>query len=104
MAKIYFVRHQAHGIVHEFPFAEHPSQDQVAAVAKFCFQSHGFGHAKAPDVPYWTMVVERDVLGADELPDVPERVLGPASEAGVAKAEAGKALVSGNGTVTAKGG
>jgi hypothetical protein len=102
MAKIYFVRHQAHGVVHEFPFTEPPTQNQVAAVAKFCFQSHGFGHPKTPDQPYWTKVIERDVLGADEMPDVPERVLGPAGEAGVAVAEAGKVVVSGAGTVTGK--
>lgn len=100
MAKIYFVRHQAHGIVHEFPFAEHPTQNQVADVVRFCFQSHGFGHPKTPDQPYWTMVVERDVLGPNDKPDVPERVLAPAGEKGVGRTEAGSITVGGTGTVS----
>jgi hypothetical protein len=104
MAKIYFVRHQAHGIVHEFPFAEAPTQNQVEVVARFCFQSHGFGHAKTPDQPYWTRVVEVDVLGPGELPAVPERVLAPAGEQGVARVAAGGAVISGSGTITPKGG
>lgn len=100
MAKIYFVRHQAHGIVHEFPFAEHPTQEQVAAVARFCFQSYGHGHPKTPDQPYWTKVVERDVLGPNDKPAVPERVLAPAGEKGVGKTEAGTIVASGTGLVT----
>jgi hypothetical protein len=104
MAKIFFVRHQAHGIVHEFPFSSHPTQNQVEAVARFCFQSHGFGHAKTPEKPYWTRVVEVDVLGPDELPKVSERVLAPVGENGVADAEAGKVVISGSGTIAAKGG
>lgn len=103
MAKIYFVRHQAHGIVHEYPFAQHPTQNQIDAVRRYCFQAHGFGHAKTPDEPYWMKVVEVEVLG-DEIPDVPERVLGPAGEDGVGRAEGPKVFVSGAGTITQKGG
>jgi hypothetical protein len=98
MAKIYFVRHQAHGIVHEYPFASHPTADQVEAVRKFCFNVHGFGHPKTPKEPYWTRVVERDVLG-DEVPAVPERKLGVAGKSGVAEADAPEFAVSGTGVV-----
>jgi hypothetical protein len=90
MAKLYFIRHQAHGIVHEFPFSEHPSQNQVAAVAKYCFGIHGFGH------------VETEVLGRDDMPAVADP--GPV---GVDAAGAGNVVspgrtVSGVGHVTEK--
>ena len=100
MAKIYFVRHQAHGVVHEFPFAQHPTQEQVARVAKFCFQHHGHGHTKTPDQPYWTRVVEVPVLEDGEMPDVPERVLGPAGEQGVGSAQVDVYVASGAGRIS----
>jgi hypothetical protein len=99
MDKIYFVRHQAHGIVHEFPFAKHPTQAQVAAVNKWCFQLHGFGHAKTPGEPYWTKVVERDVL-ADEVPVVADRVLTEAGKANEAATKAGEFGIAGVGQVS----
>lgn len=98
--KVYFVRHQAAGFVTKYPFAEHPSEAQVAAVAKECFQSFGFGHAKTPDEPYWTSVSEFDVLGPDEVPAVAERSLSVSSSV----AAAGEFVVSGVGTVTPKEG
>lgn len=102
MEKVFFVRHQAHGVVHQFPFAQHPTQEQVEAIKRFCFQLHGFGHPKTPEEPYWVRVVEVDVLG-DELPDVPERVLAPAGEPGVGRVQAGQVGVSGVGRVTPAG-
>jgi hypothetical protein len=104
MAKIYFVRHQAHGVVWEYPFAIHPTQEQVAAVAKFCFNHHGFGHAKTPERPYWTRVEEVTVVESGQIPDVPDRVLGVAGEPGAARAELSRSGVSGVGTITTKGG
>lgn len=100
MAKIYFVRHQAHGIVADFPFSEHPSKEQVAAVAKWCFNIHGFGHAKTPDQPYWTRVVDFDLLGASDIPKVEERVLGVAGEPGAARSSSSTFVASGTGHVT----
>lgn len=83
--KIYFVRHQAHGIVSEFPFEAEPSDEQVKLVVKWCFNIHGFGHSKTPDKPWWTMVVERDVLGANDLPSVPDRELSVVGAPGAGK-------------------
>ena len=103
MSKVYFVRHQAAGIVAKYPFAEHPTEAQVAAVAKECFHSHGFGHAKTPDKPYWTTVVDFDVLGESDVPTVEERSLSVATAPGVGLAEAGQFGVSGAGNVTAAG-
>lgn len=105
MAKVYFVRHQAHGVVDEFPFASHPTQEQVARVAKYCFQAHGFGHPKTPNEPYWTKVVDVDVLGPDELPAFKDRELQSigAGDVGSLETALGGALISGAGTITPKG-
>lgn len=73
MAKIYYLRHQAHGVVYDFPFAEPPSEQQHAAVERFCFQKHGGMHSKGS--PYWMRLVEVNLLGAGDVPDVPERDL-----------------------------
>jgi hypothetical protein len=104
MAKIYFVRHQAHGVVYEYPFAEHPTQEQVAAVNRFCFNHHGFCHSKTPGEPYWTKVEEVDVVAPNGVPDVPERKLGPVGEPGKGKAAAGEFGITGVGTITPKDG
>jgi hypothetical protein len=102
MAKLYFVRHQAHGIVHEFPFTEHPSQNQVALVAKHCFGLHGFGHKKTPTEPYWTRVVEVEALGPNDMPVVKEPGPIGVDAAGEAKVAAPGPTVSGTGYVTSK--
>ena len=100
MAKIYLVQHQAHGVVHEFPFSESPSEAQLEKVWSYCFQIHGASHPKTPDEPYWQIVKEIDVLGSDELPAVEPRGLSLSSSV----AAAGDFVVSGTGTVTPKEG
>lgn len=102
MSKVYFVRHQAAGIVARFPFAQHPTEEQVAAVAKDCFVEHGASHAKTPDKPYWTMVVDFDLLG-DEVPVARKHSLGAVSASGVGVAATGEIGVSGTGHVTSGG-
>lgn len=97
MAKVYFVRHQAAGFVTEYPFAEKPTDAQVAAVAKKCFQSFGSQHAKTKE-EYWVKVFSFDVLGPGEVPAVPDRALGPVAST----AAAGQFIVAGVGTVTPK--
>lgn len=94
MATIYFVRHQAAGVLHQFPFAQSPTPAQVDALGKLCFQAHGAAHPKSKE-PYWLTVVEVPTLGAGDVPEVPERSLSVASEAGVDKFE-----VSARGHVT----
>lgn len=69
MKKIYFVRHQAAGVVHQYPFAELPTQAQVDAVAAICNQQHGATHPKTKE-PHWVQVWDVNVIG-DEVPDVP---------------------------------
>ncbi len=102
MKKIYFVRHQAHGIVSEFPFLKHPTQTQVEAVRKFCFNIHGFGHAKTPDQPYWTKVVEVNTVG-DEVPEVPDRELTVVGKPGAATSSTSQFSVEGTGVITPAG-
>lgn len=97
MASVFFVRHQAAGVVHEYPFAETPNAEQMAAVGKLCFQRFGFGHVKTPDEPYWLRVVEVELLDTRTLPVVPDRSLSVVSEAGTPKFN-----VSAAGTVTPK--
>jgi hypothetical protein len=80
MAKIYLVRHQAQNVVHQFPFAQPPTPEQLAAVSRFCFQSWGRSHEKTPDEPYWVKVIEVDLLGPNDVPDVPDRALSLSKE------------------------
>jgi hypothetical protein len=80
MKTIHYVRHQAAGILTEFPFASAPTDAQMAALTKLCFQRHGGSHAKTGE-PYWLKVVEVPVLGASDVPSVPDRSLSVASEA-----------------------
>jgi hypothetical protein len=72
MASIFLVRHQAGNVIHEYPFAQRPSEQQLAAVKKLCLQRHGFSHAKTPQEPYWVKVVEVELLGPNQVPDVPD--------------------------------
>lgn len=98
MSKVYFVRHQAAGILFELPFAQSPTDEQLAACAARCFRVHGFGHPKTPTEPYWVRVEEFDVLGPDAIPSVPEITLSVASAAGATEFS-----VSGAGEVTPAG-
>jgi len=99
MAKVYFVRHQAAGFVTEYPFAQEPTEAQLAAVAKKCFQSFGAEHPKSGE-EYWVKVFSFDVLGPSDVPAVPERSLSST----VSASAAGEFLVAGTGTVTPKAG
>lgn len=73
MAKIYFVRHQAAGILTSYPFASEPSKEQLAAIERLCFQGYGAEHPKSKE-PYWLRVIEAEVLGPSDIPSVPDLV------------------------------
>jgi len=96
--KVYLVRHQAGNVIHEFVFAQVPSETQKVAVEKHCRQLYGVSHPKTPGEPYWTRVEERDVLGPDEVPVVPDQGLSV-----VNKATTEKISISGAGSVTPSG-
>ena len=86
MAKVFFVRHQAAGVMHEFPFADHPSNAQLVAVLKIAEQRHGASHPKTKEA-YWARVVDLDLIG-DEVPEVAEQSPDTANIAGFGKISA----------------
>lgn len=69
MSKIYYVRHQAGGLLWEFPFAQPPTDSQKAALEALCRNLHGSVHPKT-EKPYWLTVAEVDLLDSAALPDV----------------------------------
>jgi hypothetical protein len=79
MAKVYFLRHQAAGVISKYPFSQPPTDEQKAAVERELFQAVGKSHPKTGE-SYWTIVVEADVLGPGDVPEVPERSLSVAGE------------------------
>ena len=67
--KIYCIRHQAAGVVFEYPFASPPSDAQVDAVRAFVDGRHGAKHPKTGQ-QYWMRIVEVGVLEGGQLPAV----------------------------------
>jgi hypothetical protein len=64
---IYFVRHQAAGVLWECPLLAPPSAEQLAAITAVCEARHGAAHPKT-DEPYWAGVVAIAVLGDGDMP------------------------------------
>lgn len=98
MSKIYFIRHQAAGIVTKdgapLAFGQPPTEAQFSAVERECFLTHGDRHKKTGEF-YWTKVVEVDVLGPDDVIEVQERSLSVANVASTSEL-----TISGSATVT----
>lgn len=78
--KVHFLRHQAHGVCAEFPFAEKPSELQERAVARLLAARYGERHPKTGE-RYWFRVYEVEVLGPSDVPKPPPPPA-PAGEAG----------------------
>jgi hypothetical protein len=97
MTSVFYVRHQAAGVMHEFPFRSPPTEEQQAAIARLCFQRCGGTHPKTNE-PYWVRIVEIPLLSAADVPEVPERSLSVATTAGV-----GEFVVAARGEVTPAG-
>lgn len=96
MAKVYFVRHQAAGVLWDSPFGATPSAGQVGALKERCEQRHGDSHPKSGE-PYWLTIEEIQVLGDADMPDVSQ------SDGGVSSsASAGEFVASGTGVVIPK--
>lgn len=103
--KIYYARHQSLGVLTQFPFLEHPSAEQLAAVRGICDASQGTHHPKErvkPEdvrVPYWMRVVEETVYGPTDIPSAP---VAPTSAqvSGSAASGIGDVTVSATGRVT----
>lgn len=95
--KIFFVKHQAAGVVHECPFAGAPNEQQLAAVAALCLQNHGFGHPKTDDVPWTSSIVEVELIGPSDVLEV------KAPPKATAVSPIGEVTISGEGSVTLPG-
>jgi hypothetical protein len=78
--KVYFFRHQAAGVLWQYPFSAPLTDEQLASLARLCFQSHGERHPKTGE-PYWCKGVAVEVLSPGDIPAVPERALSVASKA-----------------------
>jgi hypothetical protein len=68
--KVYFLRHQAAGILSEFPFASPPTDEQIEAFARILRTRHGEEHPKTRE-PYWLRVYAAELLEADYMPAKP---------------------------------
>ena len=95
MTTIYFARHQAVGVLWQYPFAAQPTDAQLEALRRLCFQQHGATHPKTKE-PYWLNVIDMPLLDAATVPEVPERSLKTTGSAGAGVPET---TVSGVGRV-----
>lgn len=91
--KIFFVRHQAGGLMHEAPFLNEPTAEQIASVVRLATARHGERHPKTGE-PYWARVEERRVLNEGELLPLPE----PRAASGAAVARIGEPPIELSGT------
>ena len=92
-ARVYFLRHQAAGVLHELPFKAEPNELQIAAVKAHCVRRWGKEHPKTGR--YWLRIVHFSVL-ASNIPEFDTPA--PGKDNG---ATAPKYGVSGAGTVRA---
>ena len=93
--KIYFVRHQAAGVVSKYPFAEPPTEEQITAVCRECEPHWGAEHPKTGEA-YWAIPVEAELLGPTDIPKPPE----PEQPSAESAAAMPQFVASGTGTVT----
>jgi hypothetical protein len=70
MSQIFFVRHQAVGVLWEYPFAQAPTDEQRGALQALCESRHGAFHPKTEE-PYWLTVVAVNLLTPQAVIEVP---------------------------------
>lgn len=78
MKTIFFLRHQAGGILAEWPFLSPPTEAQRKPIEDLMTRRYGSQHPKTKE-PYWTKVESVSVI-VGEIP----RVEAPAGPSGVA--------------------
>ena len=64
--KLYYLRHQAAGILHAHPFTSEPTAEELEPLLTKCRAAHGDKHPKT-GVEYWTKVVEIDTDKPGEM-------------------------------------
>ena len=67
MSKMHLMRHQAHGLLWQFPFESPPTDAQQAVLADYCLRLHGENHPKTGE-PYAAWVEEVELLGPNDEP------------------------------------
>ncbi len=67
MSKVYLARHQAHGMLWQFPFASVPTDEQLAILANYCDRLHGEKHPKTGE-DYFLKVEELEMLTPSDVP------------------------------------
>ncbi len=81
MSKIFFIRHQAGGVLYEFPFSAPPTDAQIAPIIAREQQRHGTHHPKEAEdgsrKPYWTKIVDAELLGPTDIPKIGQIAKGP---------------------------
>jgi hypothetical protein len=59
--KIFFYRHQAGGVLWQFPFKSQPTEQDCAVLRAMMVMRHGFKHPKTTE-PYWDRIVSIELL------------------------------------------
>ena len=79
---VFFLRHQAAGIVHDHPFASRPTDAQIAPLRSLLEWRHGAAHPRTGQA-YWMDVVAIEVHedGAIPVVDIPAGAPGPRGRA-----------------------
>lgn len=65
---VYFVRHQAGGVLLDYPFANPPTDEQIAPLVAEMVRLHGERSPKGE--PWRTTIVSRRVLGLFDVPAI----------------------------------
>lgn len=81
MKKIWFMRHQAGGVLSDFPFAEQPTTEQIAPLRALMNARHGTHHPKTKE-EFWFAPYAVDVLEPGDIPSVKIPGSGPAAMGG----------------------
>ena len=95
MSKVYYFRHQAAGVMYEFPFTEAPSELQLAPLRKLCAARYGDTHPKTSE-KFWGKVVDYEVVSG--IPKVEQPAEG-GPPPGRGSAGSTEFQISGTGTV-----
>lgn len=93
MKTIFFLRHQAGGVIHEYPFAESPTPGQREPIETLMALRHGTTAQDGSTL--WMIVVPVQVIEPGEVPEVKLPGIGKENVAGV-----GEVSVHAVGTVT----
>ena len=96
--KVYYLRHQAGGILTDYPFSKPPTGEQTKAISALMAATHGTKNKK-DGADYWMIVVEKTVLEPNDIPAV-TLPTADSAKGSSASVEMGRVEVTATGTVT----